>query len=98
MHKEWIDQIIKLEDLWCNFDKKLGNHTTKESYNCIEFMRDQQMIGGMQNFALVGERPLLVLDTQPPLPNAAPMRLVKHENEDNKKQVLVLVMPYANKI
>ena len=25
--------------LWCDFDKKWGNHTTKESYNCIGFMR-----------------------------------------------------------
>ena len=40
------------------------------------------MVGGMQNYALVGERPFLVLDVQPQLPNEAPMGLVKHEDED----------------
>ena len=83
--------------IWCEFDKKWGNHTTQECYNCIRFMRNQQMGGNIQNFALAGERPLPVLDAQPPLPNAALVRLVEHEEDDNQEQVLVPIMPYVNK-
>ena len=71
--------------LWCDFDKKWGNHTIEECYNRIRFLRNQQMGGNMPNYALAGERPLPVLDAQPPLPNAAPIRLVEHEDEDNQE-------------
>ena len=50
----------------------------------------------MQNFVLASERPLLVLDTQQPLPNAAPIRLVEHEDDDNQERALVPIMPYVN--
>ena len=43
------------------------------------------MGGNMPNYAPASERPLLVLDAQPPLPNAAPIRLVQHEDEDNQE-------------
>ena len=56
------------------------------------------MGGNMQNYAPAGERPLLVLDAQPPLPNAAPIRLVEHEEDDNQEQFLVPVMPYVNEM
>ena len=56
------------------------------------------MAGSMQNFAPAGERPLLVLDVQPLLPNAAPVRLVEHEDEDNQEQALVLVIPYVSEM
>ena len=46
-------------------------------------MRNQQMGGNMPNYAPACERPLRMLDAQPPLPNATPVRLVKHEDEDN---------------
>ena len=71
--------------LWCNFDKKWGNHIGKECYNHIRFMRNKQMVGGMQNYALASERPLLVLHAQPSLSNAAPVRLVGHEDEYNQE-------------
>ena len=60
--------------LWCDFDKKWGNHIIEECYNHIRFMRNQQMGGNVQNYAPKGERPLPVLDAQPPLPNAALVR------------------------
>ena len=52
--------IAKLDGhlaLWCDFDKKWGNHTTEECYNCIRFMRNQHMGGNVQNYAPTGERP-----------------------------------------
>ena len=54
------------------------------------------MGGNKQKFALAGERPVPVLDAQPPLPNASPMRLVEHEYEDNQERDLVPIMPYMN--
>ena len=47
--------------LWCDFDKKWGNHTTEECYNRIKFMRGQIM-GGMPNVGQEGERLIPVLD------------------------------------
>ena len=43
------------------------------------------MGGNIQNYAPVGEKPLSVLNAQPPLPNAALVRLVEHEDEDNQE-------------
>ena len=54
------------------------------------------MGGNVQNYALPGERPVLVLDAQPPLPNAAPVRLVEHKDDNNQERALVPIMPYAN--
>ena len=54
------------------------------------------MGGNVQNFALAGEKPLPVLDAQPSLPNAAPIRLVEHGDDDNQERDLVLVLPYVN--
>ena len=53
--------------------------------------------GNIQNFAPTSERPLLVLDAQPPLSNATLVRLIEHEDDDNQETNLVLVMPYVNK-
>ena len=39
-----------------------------------------------------------ILDAQPLLPNATPVRLVKHEDEDNQERALVPVMPYVNEM
>ena len=39
----------------------------------------------MPNYAPTGKRPLSILDAQPPLPNATPIRLVKHEDKDNQE-------------
>ena len=33
--------------LWCDFDKKWGKHIAEECYNCIRFMRTQQMGGNV---------------------------------------------------
>ena len=44
------------------------------------------MGGNMQNFAPLGKTPLSMLDTQPLLPNAAPIRLVEHEDMDNQER------------
>ena len=46
-------------------------------------MRGQAM-GGVPNVALEGKRPMLVLESQPPLPRTALVRLVVQE--DNKEQ------------
>ena len=43
------------------------------------------MGGNVPNYALAGERPLPMLDAQPPLPNVAFVRLVKHEDKDNQE-------------
>ena len=67
----------------------------EECYNYIKFMRGQ-MMGGMPNVEQEGERPLPILDAQPYFPNAAPLRLVKHEDEDNQERALVPVMPYMD--
>ena len=56
------------------------------------------MGGNIPNYAPTGERPLSMLDAQPPLPNAAFVRLVKHEDEDNQERVLVPIMPYVNEM
>ena len=93
-----VARLNKCLALWCNFDKKWGNHIAKGFYNQIRFMRNQQMVGGMQNYAPKSERPLPVLDAQPPLPNATLVRYVEHENEDTQEQVLVLVMPYEKEM
>ena len=52
----------------------------------------------VQNYALAGERPLPVLDAQPPLPNAALVRLVKHKDDDDQERALVPIMPYMNEM
>ena len=31
--------------LWCDFDKKWGNHMMDDRYNCIYYMRGQAMEG-----------------------------------------------------
>ena len=41
----------------------------------------------VKKFAPAGKRPLPVLDAQPPLPNKAPVRLAKHEDEDSVERV-----------
>ena len=56
------------------------------------------MGGNVSNYAPAGERPLSVLDAQPPLPNVAPIRLVKHEDEDNQERALVPIMPYVDEM
>ena len=53
------------------------------------------MGGNVPNYVPAGERPLPVLDAQPPLPHAAPIRLVEHEDKDNQERVLVPIMPYG---
>ena len=50
------------------------------------------------NYAPTSERPLSMLDAQPPLPNVAPVRLVEHEDEDKQERDLVLVMPYVKEM
>ena len=69
--------------LWCDFDKKWGNYTTEEFYNHIKFMRGLAMMGGMPNVGQEGERPISVLDRQPPLPKATPMRIIGQEEDLN---------------
>ena len=56
------------------------------------------MGGNIQNFAPVRERPLLMLEAQPLLPNVAPIRLVEHEDKDNQERALVPVIPYVNEM
>ena len=58
--------------LWCDFDKKWGNHMTEECYNHITFMRGQ-MMGDVPNMGQEGKRPVPILDWQPPLPKTAPV-------------------------
>ena len=70
--------------LWCDFDKKWDNHTMEECYNCIRFMRGQ-MMGRVPNVGQEGERPILVLDRQPPLPKNTPMRIIGKEEDLNQE-------------
>ena len=74
--------------LWCDFDKKWGNHTTEECYNRIRFMKGQ-MMGGLPNTAQEGERPSPVLERQPPLPKTTPVRLVEYEDDGGHERALV---------
>lgn len=78
---------------WCNFCQLWTNHETQECYYRIRFMREQagnqqpaaapqqpQYVrrGGNQNYvAQGGERAQPVLGNQPPLPGAAPVRLLR---------------------
>ena len=71
--------------LWCDFDKKWCNHTIEECYSHIRFLRNQQMGGNVPNYVPANERPLPILDAQQLLPNASPIRLVKHEDKDNQE-------------
>ena len=43
------------------------------------------MGGNVPNYALLGERPLPILNAQPPLPNTVPIRLAEHEDNDNQE-------------
>ena len=52
----------------------------------------------MQNFTRASERPLLVVDAQPPLLDVDRVRLVEHEDEDNQELSLVLIVPYVNEM
>ena len=70
--------------LWCNFDKKWGNHMTKGCYNRIRFMRGQ-MMGGMPNVGQEGERPMPMLDRQPPLPKTTPVRIIEQDEDLNQE-------------
>ena len=69
-------------DLWCDFDKKWGNHTIEECYDCIRFMRGQ-MMGGMPNVRQEGERPIPMLDRQPPLLKTTLVRIIGQEEDLN---------------
>ena len=69
-------------NLWCDFEKKWGNHMTEECYNCIRFMRGQ-MMGGLPNVGQEGERHVLVLDRQPPSPKTIPMRIIRQDEDLN---------------
>ena len=80
--------------LWCNFDHKQENHTTKKCYSCIQYMRGQAM-GGMPNVGQDGERPVLVLERELPLPTSILVRLVGHEYEKEQEQSLMPMMPYG---
>lgn len=78
---------------WCNFCQLWTNHETQECYYRIRFMREQAgnqqpaaapqqpqygQRGGNQNYvAQGGERAQPVLGNQPPLPGAAPVRLLR---------------------
>ena len=66
---------------------------TEECYNHIKFMRGQ-MMGGMPNVGQEVERPVLVLDRQPPLPKIAPVRIIGQDEDMNQERALVPVMPY----
>ena len=52
-------------------------------------------MGGIPNVAQEGERPVLMLERQPPLPKADPMRLVAQEDNKDQEQALVPVMLYG---
>ena len=83
--------------LWCDFDKKWGNHTTEECYNWIRFMR-RQMMGGLPHIAQEGERPSPVLERQPPLPKTTPVRLVEHDDDGGHEHALVPAYPYGEEL
>ena len=53
-------------------------------------------MGGMPNVTQEGKRPMPMLERQPPLPKATPMRLVVHEDDKDQEWTLVPIMPYAN--
>ncbi len=71
--------------LWCEFDKRWGNHRTEECYNRIRFMREHAMNQGNPR---VGELPKPVLDRQP-APSRAAVRLFSPEEERGFEKALV---------
>ena len=54
-----------------------------------------QMMGGMPNVGQDGERPVPVLDRQPPLPKIAPMRIIRQDEDLNQERALVPIVPYG---
>ena len=40
-------------------------------------------MGGMPNVGQEGERPILVLDRQPPLPKTTPVRIIRQDEDLN---------------
>ena len=52
-------------------------------------------MGGMPNVGQEGERPVLVLDRQPPLPKTAPVGIIGQDEDLNQERALVPVMPYG---
>ncbi|MCO5548855.1 hypothetical protein L7F22_002317 [Adiantum nelumboides] len=81
--------------LWCDFHKRWSNHATKNCYNRIHHMREQAM-GNAFRVGMEGEKPAPVLDRQPPLPNAAPVRLLNWEDDLNLERALVPVSSYED--
>ena len=51
--------------------------------------------GGKPNVAQESKRLVLILERQPPLPKAALVRIVGHEDDKDQEWALVFVMPYA---
>ena len=49
----------------------------------------------MPNVALEGKRPMPVLEWQPLLPKATPIRLVAQEDDKEQERALVPIMPYG---
>ena len=52
-------------------------------------------MGGVPNVVLEGERPMPVLERQPPLPRTSLVRLVAQEGDKEQDMALVLMMPYG---
>lgn len=83
--------------LWCDFDKKWGNHTTEECYNRTSIMRGQ-MMGKLPHAVQEGERPSPILERQSPLPKTTLVRLVEHDDEGGHERALVPVTSYGEEI
>ena len=52
-------------------------------------------MGGMPNVGQEGERPIPMLDRQPPLPKIALVRIIGQEEDLIQEQALVCIMPYG---
>ena len=50
-------------------------------------------MGGIPNVGQEVERPVPVLDRQPPLPKTTPVRIIGQDEDLNQERALVLVMP-----
>ena len=97
-----VQQQPRLEK-WYDFEQKWTSHDTRDCWHQIRFMREQGMapmpnLGNPRGFnnsnlPMGGDKAMLVLGQQPPLPGNVVVRLVQTEEEPNE-QALVPTYPY----
>ncbi|MCO5560573.1 hypothetical protein L7F22_014188 [Adiantum nelumboides] len=79
---------------WCDFHKRWENHNTENCFDRINHLRGHA-VGQANNLGMRGDRAMLVLEQQPPLPKAALVCIVDLQ-EDNIERALIPVTSYGD--